>query len=247
MFFSLLSHAEDGSALWLRYATGTKAEISCRKQSPTLNIAVSELQKYWKGGLPVALEVNATKELRALGNEGYTIHTSADGKQIIIASSGEQGVLYGVYHLLRLQAAEQLSESSSDSTPGSKLRTLNISEKPDYRIRILNHWDNLDGTIERGYAGHSLWKWEELPAVVSPRYEAYARANASIGINATVLNNVNASPKILSDEYLQKVKVLADIFRPYGLKVYLSINFSSPAALGGLPTSDRKTIPQLRQ
>ena len=95
LFFCLSSHAEDGSALWLRYATGTKAEINCRKQSPTLNIAVSELQKYWKGGLPVALEVNATKELRALGNEGYTIRTSADGKQITIASSGEQGVLYG--------------------------------------------------------------------------------------------------------------------------------------------------------
>lgn len=118
------------------------------------------------------------------------------------------------------------------------MKSLNISEKPDYQIRILNHWDNLDGTIERGYAGHSLWKWDELPSVVSPRYEAYARANASIGINATVINNVNASPKILSDDYLQKVKVLADIFRPYGLKIYLSINFSSPAALGGLSTSD---------
>lgn len=250
LFFCLSSRAEDGSALWLRYATGTKAEISCRKQSPTLNIAVSELQKHWKGGIPVALEVNATKELRALGNEGYTIRTSADGKQITIASSGEQGVLYGTYHLLRLQATEQLlnpnpsSNSSSDSNlssnsnPDLSLNALNISEKPDYRIRILNHWDNLDGTIERGYAGHSLWKWEELPAVISPRYEAYARANASIGINATVVNNVNASPRILSDDYLQKVKALADIFRPYGLKVYLSINFSSPAALGGLPTSD---------
>lgn len=250
LFFCLSSRAEDGSALWLRYATGTKAEISCRKQSPTLNIAVSELQKHWKGGIPVALEVNATKELRALGNEGYTIRTSADGKQITIASSGEQGVLYGTYHLLRLQATEQLlnpnpsSNSSSDSNlssnsnPDSSLNALNISEKPDYRIRILNHWDNLNGTIERGYAGHSLWKWEELPAVISPRYEAYARANASIGINATVVNNVNASPRILSDDYLQKVKALADIFRPYGLKVYLSINFSSPAALGGLPTSD---------
>lgn len=223
-------HAEDGSALWLRYPTGAKAEITTKKQSPTLNIAVSELQQHWTKGIPVSLEVRANKELRALGNEGYTIRTSADGKRITIASSGEQGVLYGVYHLLRLQSTGQLSASC--------IASLNISEKPAYRIRILNHWDNLDGTIERGYAGHSLWKWDELPGVISPRYEAYARANASIGINATVLNNVNASPKILSADYLQKVKTLADIFRPYGLKVYLSINFSSPAALGGLPTSD---------
>ena len=222
--------AEDGSALWLRYASGAKAEITSKKQSPTLRIAVSELQNFWQGGIPVTLEVRNNKELRALGNEGYTIQTSKGGNQITIASSGEQGVLYGTYHLLRLQATGQLPESA--------LQSLNISERPDYRIRILNHWDNLDGTIERGYAGHSLWKWDELPSVVSPRYEAYARANASIGINATVINNVNASPKILSNDYLQKVKVLADVFRPYGLKIYLSINFSSPAALGGLSTSD---------
>ena len=216
--------------MWLRYASGAKAEITSKKQSPTLRIAVSELQNFWQGGIPVTLEVRNNKELRALGNEGYTIQTSKGGNQITIASSGEQGVLYGTYHLLRLQATGQLPESA--------LQSLNISERPDYRIRILNHWDNLDGTIERGYAGHSLWKWDELPSVVSPRYEAYARANASIGINATVINNVNASPKILSNDYLQKVKVLADVFRPYGLKIYLSINFSSPAALGGLSTSD---------
>ena len=231
LFFCFSSiWAEDGSALWLRYASGAKAEITSKKQSPTLRIAVSELQNFWQGGIPVTLEVRNNKELRALGNEGYTIQTSKGGNQITIASSGEQGVLYGTYHLLRLQATGQLPESA--------LQSLNISERPDYRIRILNHWDNLDGTIERGYAGHSLWKWDELPSVVSPRYEAYARANASIGINATVINNVNASPKILSNDYLQKVKVLADVFRPYGLKIYLSINFSSPAALGGLSTSD---------
>lgn len=223
-------YAEDGSALWLRYPTGAKAIIMNKKQSPTLNIAVSELQNFWQGGIPITLEIQKNKELRALGNDGYIIRASKDGNHLTITSSGEQGILYGTYHLLRLQATGQLSEST--------LRSLNVSEKPDYRIRILNHWDNLDGTIERGYAGHSLWKWDELPSVVSHRYEAYARANASIGINATVINNVNASPKILSDDYLRKVKVLADIFRPYGLKIYLSINFSSPAALGGLSTSD---------
>ena len=231
LFFSCFSiHAEDGSALWLRYPTGAKAIIMNKKQSPTLNIAVSELRNFWQGGIPITLEIQKNKELRALGNDGYIIRASKDGNHLTITSSGEQGILYGTYHLLRLQATGQLSEST--------LKSLNVSEKPDYRIRVLNHWDNLDGTIERGYAGHSLWKWDELPSVVSPRYEAYARANASIGINATVINNVNASPKILSDDYLQKVKVLADIFRPYGLKIYLSINFSSPAALGGLSTSD---------
>lgn len=229
-FSNFYVHAEDGSALWLRYAAGAKAEVSCKKQSPTLNIAVSELQKFWKGETPITLEVRGDKELRALGDDGYVIRTSPDGKRITIASLGEHGILYGTYHLLRLQATGQLD--------GEGAKLLNITEQPNYKIRILNHWDNLDGTIERGYAGHSLWKWEELPGTISPRYEAYARANASVGINATVVNNVNASPKILSEEYLQKVKVLADIFRPYGLKVYLSINFSSPAVLGGLPTSD---------
>ena len=151
LFFNFFSaRAEDGSALWLRYVTGEKAEITCQKQSPTLNIAVSELQSFWQRKIPVALELLKNKELRALGDDGYTICTSKDGNQITIASSGEQGILYGTYHLLRLQATGQLSESA--------LNSLNISERPDYRIRILNHWDNLDGTIERGYAGHSLWK-----------------------------------------------------------------------------------------
>ena len=121
---------------------------------------------------------------------------------------------------------------------GADLTTLDIEELPSYDIRILNHWDNLERTIERGYAGYSLWKWDELPNTLSPRYKEYARANASIGINGTVLNNVNASPNILKKDYLEKVKALADIFRPYGLKVYLSVNFSSPKVLEGLSDSD---------
>ena len=112
------------------------------------------------------------------------------------------------------------------------------TENPAYSLRILNHWDNMDRTVERGYAGQSLWNWEELPNTLSNRYKEYARANASIGINGTVLNNVNASPQILSTEYLQKVKALADIFRPYGLRVYLSVNFASPMALDSLSTAD---------
>lgn len=111
---------------------------------------------------------------------------------------------------------------------GKDLNGADIKEEPCYSLRILNHWDNLDGTIERGYAGKSLWKWNEIPETLSPRYREYARANASVGINTTVLNNVNASSQILSQEYLRKIKVLTDIFRPYGIRVFLSVNFASP-------------------
>lgn len=220
-----LAVAEDGSRLWLRLPMNAEAQISCNVHSQTLRIACTELQKAWKGA-PVSLQLSREKKWKSLGEEGYTITTTASGKQITLTSSGESGLLYGAFHLLRLQET------------GSDLSSLNITERPAYDIRILNHWDNLDRTIERGYAGRSLWLWDELPGTLSPRYEAYARANASIGINATVLNNVNASPEILSSDYLMKVKALADIFRPYHLKVYLAINFSSPSALGGLPTSD---------
>lgn len=121
---------------------------------------------------------------------------------------------------------------------GQNVTATQTTENPAYSPRILNHWDNMDRTVERGYAGQSLWNWEELPNTLSDRYKEYARANASIGINGTVLNNVNASPQILSTEYLQKVKALADIFRPYGLRVYLSVNFASPMALDSLSTAD---------
>ena len=135
-------------------------------------------------------------------------------------------MLYAAYHLLRMQET------------GQNVVEAQTTENPAYNLRILNHWDNMDRTVERGYAGQSLWNWEELPNTLSDRYKEYARANASIGINGTVLNNVNASPKILSAEYLQKVKALADIFRPYGLRVYLSVNFASPMALDSLSTAD---------
>ena len=130
LFFSCFSiHAEDGSALWLRYPTGAKAIIMNKKQSPTLNIAVSELRNFWQGGIPITLEIQKNKELRALGNDGYIIRASKDGKHLTITSSGEQGILYGAYHLLRLQATGQLSEST--------LKSLNVSEKPDYRTNFL--------------------------------------------------------------------------------------------------------------
>ncbi|HHX32551.1 MAG TPA: alpha-glucuronidase [Bacteroidales bacterium] len=252
--FSLLLKAEDGSKLWLRYKT---VEVSETPHFSGLSgdmstIALKEFKEAWKemtgNSIPTQTRLdnnslligtlknsevrrlNLNKELKELGPEGYIIRTIQRGKNSItvVASEGEQGLLYGTFHLLRLiQTGQSLSQ-------------LEISEKPVYDVRILNHWDNLNGTVERGYAGYSIWKWDELPSKVSPRYEDYARANASIGINGTVLNNVNASPDILTQEYLEKVEIIANILRPYGMKVYLSVNFSSPSILGGLTNSDPK-------
>lgn len=215
--------AEDGSRLWLRQTPVNQASVCCLVTSPTLTVAREELAALWKGG-EVDLELCADETHHRLGKEGYTIRTS-EGKTVLGAAT-EQGLLYATYHLLRLQAE------------GADCTRLDIQEKPAFDIRVLNHWDNLDGTIERGYAGRSLWKWEDLTDSVSARYREYARANASVGINGTVLNNVNASPEILSADYLQKVRKLADVFRPYGIKVYLSVNFASPMKLGGLSTAD---------
>lgn len=219
---SLLSWAEDGSRLWLRYPEIKQKEksILSSHSSPTINIALDELSNHWQGQI---VEIQLNKKLKHL-KDGYSI--KSNNQKIIISAASDVGLLYGSYCLLRLQQT------------GADLTTLDIEELPSYDIRILNHWDNLDGTIERGYAGYSLWKWDELPNRLSPRYKEYARANASIGINGTVLNNVNASPNILKKDYLEKVKALADIFRPYGLKVYLSVNFSSPKVLEGLSDSD---------
>ncbi len=212
--------AEDGSHLWLRLPANAHAEISAPRQSPTLNIAVEELQQAWKGA-PVRLVIQKDKQLQP---EGFRIRH--EDNKITLTSPTETGLLYAAYHLLRMQET------------GQNVVEAQTTENPAYNLRILNHWDNMDRTVERGYAGQSLWNWEELPNTLSDRYKEYARANASIGINGTVLNNVNASPKILSAEYLQKVKALADIFRPYGLRVYLSVNFASPMALDSLSTAD---------
>ena len=249
-----LSHvnAEDGSRLWLRYnVVNEKSVPYFTELNGNMTItALVEFQKAWEEmtgkPLPVSNRLNNNSlligtldnseirklkisgELNELGTEGYIIRTIKRGKNniTVIASEGENGLLYGTFHLLRLiQTGKPVSE-------------LNIIEKPLYDIRILNHWDNLDGTIERGYAGYSIWKWDELPSTISSRYQEYARANASIGVNGTVLNNVNASPDILTNEYLAKVKVIAGVLRPFGLKVYLSVNFSSPKILGGLENSD---------
>ena len=219
--FSLQTYAEDGSRLWLPSESAGHAKVTSNSKNPTIDIAVRELQTQWKGA-PVQLILIDTEDLYG---EGYSI-TGNNSKEITIRSLSAKGLLYGAFHLLRLQQT------------GNDKGDLYIEESPAFDLRILNHWDNIDGSIERGYAGNSLWDWEDLPEKLSPRYTEYARANASVGINATVLNNVNANPRFISEEYLLKAKALADVFRPWGIKVFLSINFSSPAELGGLPTSD---------
>jgi len=167
-------------------------------------------------------------QLSTLGNEGFIIRSMkiAGRHSIVIASQGDIGALYGTFHFLRLLQTLQ------------PIDALNVNQKPRIQIRMLDHWDNLDGTIERGYAGKSLWKWDALPDKIDPRLVDYARADASIGINGTALNNVNANSAIFTDEYLHKVQALADTFRPYGIKVYLSARFSAPMDLGGLKTAD---------
>ena len=200
---------EDGSRLWLRFDNaGTMATITGVKGT-----AMTELQTYWQGG-PVVL-----KRQKGLAKDGYTI--KSQGGKTVIAASDDAGLLYGAYHLLRLQQTEQRCDQ------------LDISEKPFYDLRILNHWDNPNGTVERGFAGKSIF--------VNPDPEhikMYARANASVGINGTVLNNVNAKPEALSTASLEKTKAIADLMRPYGIRVYLSINFASPIKVGGLTTAD---------
>lgn len=223
LMIPLLIFAEDGSQLWLRFPAkhGISADkIISKGSSPTLNIARKELSSHWQGQTVELRTENKDKNLK----DGYRIVSTSE--KIVISAGKEIGLLYGVYHILRLQQTK------------ADLSHVNSIEKPSYDVRVLDHWDNLDGSIERGYAGRSLWKWEDLPGKISPRYEEYARANASVGINSVVLNNVNASPNMLREDYLKKVRALANIFRPYGIKVYLSVNFSSPKVLGGLQNSD---------
>ena len=199
---------EDGSRLWLRLDAVNTSTITGIKGT-----AMTELQTYWKGN-PVVL-----KRQKGIAKDGYTIK-SQDGK-IVITAASDAGLLYGAYHLLRLQQT------------GKSCDMLDIREQPAYDLRILNHWDNPNGTVERGFAGHSIFVNPD-PA----RMKMYGRANASVGINGTVLNNVNAKPEALSTESLRKAKDIADQLRPYGIRVYLSINFASPIKIGGLKTAD---------
>ncbi|WP_437945069.1 alpha-glucuronidase family glycosyl hydrolase [Sorangium sp. So ce296] len=173
-------------------------------------------------GLPLAAR------LGDLGPEGYLVEAADVGGQSVIAVAGntEVGVLYGAFALLRHLQSH------------SALAGLSLGGSPKIEHRILNHWDNLDRSVERGYAGRSIWDWSALPGTLSPRYKDYARANASLGINGTVLTNVNANAQVLTPSYLTKVKALADVFRPYGIKVYLTARFSAPVEIGNLSTAD---------
>ncbi len=257
------SYAEDGYRLWLRYdrieddvkfkeyASFIKS-IVCEKESPTIQVAKNEFKLSLNGLLginpafntsisesgaivvgtpsnsPIILSLNLTDKLNSLGNEGfYILSTSIKGKKcIVIAANTDVGVLYGTFHFIRLLQTLQ------------PIQSLSLQSKPQIQHRLLNHWDNLDRTVERGYAGFSLWDWHKLPDYIDPRYYDYARANASIGINATVLTNVNSNAQILTEPYLYKVEALANIFRPYGIKVYLTARFSAPVEIGGMSTAD---------
>jgi len=261
--------AEDGYGLWLRYHCITdKALLQSYRSAisgiylpvstPALAAAKEELQKALPALLDKAVPVQQQAQagsiiaatpaqwpaiaslvpaasLQQAGAEGFCIYTTTGTDQkIIITGNTDAGVLYGVFHFLRLLQTQQ------------PIQQLNVVSAPKVRYRLLDHWDNLNRTVERGYAGMSIWDWHRLPGYIDRRYKDYARANASIGINGTVLNNVNANATILSKPYLEKVAALANVFRPYGIRVYLSARFSAPMEAGGLKTADPLS-PQVQQ
>jgi alpha-glucuronidase len=253
--------AEDGSSLWLRYKplSGTlKNEYSVAFESmaatetgKVFGAAVNELDMAFEGltgkklprvtrlsnrtliigtsGNRLVRQLVSKDDLENCGSEGFIIRSveSRGSRYTVIAGKTEAGVLYGAFTLIRLMQS------------GESVRNLNISENPAYELRLLNHWDNLNGTVERGYAGHSIW-WE-MPGddeKLKKLYTTYARANASVGINGASINNVNASPQVLTPGYISRFAKFASYLRPYNMKIYMSINFSSPRIIGGLPTSD---------
>ena len=262
LFAPAAAKAADGYRLWLGYDTLPQSSISAYRRrvtavvvegrSATLGAARAELvagcAALFDRGVPAEEKVDRDgavvvgtprssrlvarlgwgRRLSALGPEGFVIRSAKIGPHAVtvIASEGEVGALYGVFHFMRLLKTLQ------------PIERLDVGQRPRLTLRVLNHWDNLDGTIERGYAGRSLWDWEALPAKVDPRLRHYARANASVGINGSVLNNVNADARSLSAAYLRKAAAIADAFRPYGVRVYLSARFSAPVELGGLKTAD---------
>ncbi|GGA26654.1 alpha-glucuronidase family glycosyl hydrolase [Dyella nitratireducens] len=254
------AHAEDGYELWLRYHPlaaqqaqydrSRASQLVADAATPTRAAARAELLRGLRGLLGAAPPLSDTVtrsgaiiagttasspliaelhlDTSKLGKEGYVIRsvTLHGHAAIAIVGNDDIGVLYGSFHFLRLLQT------------GQPLDHLAITEVPRVKLRVLDHWDNLNGSVERGYAGTSIWDWWKLPDWVSPRYTDYARANASIGINGVVLNNVNADALILTPAYLQKAAALAAVFRPYGIHVYLSVRFSAPIEIGGLKTAD---------
>lgn len=227
------AYADDGSGLWLHQSAKGNADITLKvKQTPTTDIILDELKSSWNGG-PITLQANNSKGMK---RDAFSI-SSKNGK-VTISSPSDIGLLYGTYRLLQMQ------------TIGSTTHDFTISDSPFHDIRLLNHWDNLDGNSERGYAGKSIfWNIKGFPKTLGENEisdirnnplnnTTYARANASVGINGAVLNNVNASPKMLTSEVLRMASQYADALRPYGIKVYLAVNFSSPVVVGGLKTAD---------
>ncbi len=219
---SVFASAENGHQLWLRNTATSKVNVICKSKSATLTIAVNELKNGWQGPNNASVDL-ILKSHPAIVGDGFLLSGNA------IQANTEMGLLYGVYELLRRQqTGQQINYEACN---------------PSYQLRVLNHWDNLDGSIERGYAGLSIfWRTGNNALVVTETdtrlWTEYARANASIGINGAVLNNVNASPDMLKPEILARVKAVADILRPYGIRVYLSVKFSSPAQIGGLKDAD---------
>lgn len=213
--------AQDGHQLWLPKHTARPVQVICNKRSATLTIACQELQQGWLGRSGATVMVTVGKD-KAIKGDGFRLHAGG------VQATTDLGALYGVFELLRRQ---QTGQAMPDEI-----------FNPSYERRILNHWDNLNGSIERGYAGRSIFWHKDSAFVVTEsdktRWQEYARANASIGINGAVLNNVNASQLMLTADYLDRVKAIADVLRPYGVKTYLSIKFSSPILLGGLKTAD---------
>ena len=254
------TRAEDGYDLWMRYRLlapeqvklygGHASQLIIGSATPTQTVTREELQRGLDGllghgpllsnditrdgaiivGTPSSSPLIAQLKLdtKSLGNEGYLIRSIAvnDHTATAIVGNTDVGVLYGAFHFLRLLQTEQ------------PIDHLDIRESPRLKLRVLEHWDYLNGQVERGYAGASIWDWWKLPDWRAPRYTDYARANASIGINGTVLNDVTDGATILTPTYLEKVAALADVFRPYGIRVYLSIRFSAPIEIGGLKTAD---------
>jgi alpha-glucuronidase len=255
--------ADDGYRLWLKYDqlgdAPRRAEyrdaaqfIAATGSDAVLKTAAGELQRGLQGllgqAVPVLSNVPAGNARRGIlletispttisgssqsSAEDYRIF--ARGPQLVVAGGSGAGVLYGVFALLR------------QVQTGQPLAGLNVSSHPRIQYRLLNHWDNPNGTVERGYAGSSIWKWNELPQRLDPRYTDYARANASIGLNGVAINNVNASARYLTAEYIGKVKALAGVMRPYGIRVYLSVFWAAPKVIGGLKTAD-PLDPQVKQ
>ena len=261
-FLFTIAHAENGYRLWLRYDLISNQQLlnSYRKiisgayfagHSATMAAAKLEFVKGVQGltgkslipastydnnfivagtadAAPFLKQLIPANELAVAGNDGFLIRTlQSRGKNITaITANTDVGVLYGVFHFLRLL---QMNEN---------IERLSINTTPKIKLRVLNHWDNLNRHVERGYAGISIWDWHRLPGYLDHRYTDYARANASIGINGTVLTNVNANAMVLTRPYLEKVAALANVFRPYGIKVYLTARFSAPIELGRLKTAD---------